>query len=169
MMADKLDMATNNTVNFKAKAHIGEKINPIFYNMHNCLFYNMKFVLCLYRLMGVTNRKYCYIFVGGKLVQKKDGKWEYVGGRSKGIHIYKGMPYEEFTKKILEKFEISFDAMKMHYTLKFNPRVIQDLEDEDDLDDVVSHSDDFANVYLVDLPYVEAIEANISNTELAIR
>ena len=168
MMADKLDMATNNTVNFKAKAHIGEKINPIFYNMHNCLFYNMTFVLCLYRLMGETNRKYCYIFVGGKLVQKKDGQWEYVGGRSKGIHIYKGMPYEEFTKKILEKFEISFDAMKMHYTLKFNPRVIQDLEDEDDLDDVVSHSDDFANVYLVDLPCVEAIEANIPNTELAI-
>ncbi|KAL6316378.1 hypothetical protein AAG906_018081 [Vitis piasezkii] len=29
--------------------------------------------------------------------------------------------------------------MRMHYTLKFNPRVIQDLEDEDDLDNVVSH------------------------------
>ncbi|KAL6326014.1 hypothetical protein AAG906_038506 [Vitis piasezkii] len=168
MMADKLDMATNNNVSFKAKAHTGEKINPIFYNMHNCLFYNMKFVLCLYRLMDTTNRIYCYIFVGGKLVQKNDGQWEYVGGRSKGIHIYKGMPFEEFTKKIFEKFDISFDAMKMHYTLKFNPRVIQDLEDEDDLDNVVSHSDDFANIYLVDLPCVEAIEANISNTELAI-
>ncbi|KAL6328718.1 hypothetical protein AAG906_003404 [Vitis piasezkii] len=57
--------------------------------------------------------------------------------------------------------------MKMHYTLKFNPRVIQDLEDEDDLDNVVSHCDDFANVYLVDLPCVEAIEANILNTQLA--
>ncbi|RVW46129.1 hypothetical protein CK203_076182 [Vitis vinifera] len=57
----------------------------------------------------------------------------------------------------------------MHYTLKFNPRVIQDLEDEDDLDNVVSHSDDFANVYLVDLPSVEAIEANIPNSQLAFR
>ncbi|KAL6347439.1 hypothetical protein AAG906_025154 [Vitis piasezkii] len=131
-----LDMTTNNNVNFKAKGHIGEKINPIFYNM----------------LMDATNMIYCYIFVEGKLVQKNDGQWEYVGGRSKGIHIYKGMTFEEFTKKILEKFDISFDAMKMHYTLKFNPRVIQDLEDEDDLDKVVSHSDDFANVYLVDLP-----------------
>ncbi|KAL6333931.1 hypothetical protein AAG906_039345 [Vitis piasezkii] len=116
----------------------------------------MKFLLCLYRLMDATNMIYCYIFVGGKLVQKTDGQWEYVGGRSKGIHIYKGMPFEEFTKKILEKFDISFDAMKMHYTLKFNPRVIQDLEDEDDLDKVVSHSDDFANVYLVDLPCLPA-------------
>ena len=71
-MADKLDMAINNNVNFKAKSHIGEKINPIFYNMHNCLLYNMKFVLCLYRLMDATNRIYCYIFVGGKLVQKND-------------------------------------------------------------------------------------------------
>ncbi|XP_019071897.1 uncharacterized protein LOC109121624 [Vitis vinifera] len=78
------------------------------------------------------------------------------------------MPFEEFTKKILEKFDISFDVMKMHYTLKFNPRVIQDLEDEDDLDKVVSHSDDFANVYLVDLPCVEGFEANIPNTELVI-
>ena len=166
-MANKLDMATNNNVNLKAKAHMGEKINPIFYNMHNCLFYNMKFMLYLYMLMDATNRIYCYIFVGGKLVQKNDGQWEYVGGRNKGIHIYKGMSFEEFTKKILEKFNISFDAMKMHYTLKFNPKVIQDLEDGDDLDNMVSHGDDFANIYLVDLPCVEAIEANISNTELA--
>ncbi|RVW94124.1 hypothetical protein CK203_038247 [Vitis vinifera] len=119
--------------------------------------------------MDATNRIYCYIFVGGKLVQKNDGQWEYLGGRSKGIHIYKGMAFEDFTKKIIEKFEISLDVMKMHYTLKFNPRVIQDLEDEDDLDNVVSHSDDFANVYLVDLPSVEAIEANIPNSQLAFR
>lgn len=30
-----LDMATNNNVNFKAKGDTGEKINPIFYTMHN--------------------------------------------------------------------------------------------------------------------------------------
>ena len=100
MMVDKLDMATNNNVNFKAKAHMREKINPI--------FYNMTFVLCLYRLMGETNRKYCYIFVGGKLVQKKDGQWEYVGGRNKGIHIYKGMSFEEFTKKNLREIRHLF-------------------------------------------------------------
>ncbi|RVW28083.1 hypothetical protein CK203_105337 [Vitis vinifera] len=41
---------------------------------------------------------------------------------------------------------------RMHYTLKFNPRIIQDLKDEDDLDNVVSHSDDFANVYIVESP-----------------
>ena len=47
--------------------------------------------------MDPTNMIYCCIFVGDKLVQKNDGQWEYVGGRSKGIHIYKGMPFEEFT------------------------------------------------------------------------
>ena len=78
------------------------------------------------------------------------------------------MSFEEFTQKVLEKFDISLDVMKMHYTLKFNPRVIQDLEDEDDLDNVVSHSDDFANVYIVESPGVEAIEANIPNTQLAL-
>ena len=59
MMLDKLDMATYNNVNFKAKTHMREKNNPIFYNMDNCLFYNMKFVLCLNRLMDTTNRIYC--------------------------------------------------------------------------------------------------------------
>ncbi|KAL6315450.1 hypothetical protein AAG906_000742 [Vitis piasezkii] len=149
MMRDNLDMATSNSVNFKAKGQMRENMKAIFYNMHNCLVYNMIFVLCLYRLMDASNRLYCYIFMG--------------------IHIYKGMAFEDFTKKIIEKFDISLDVMKMHYTLKFNPRVIQDLEDEDDLDNVVSHSDDFANVYLVDLPSLEAIEANIPNSQLAFR
>ena len=58
--------------------------------------------------------------------------------------------------------------MRMHYTLKFNLRVIQDLEDEDDLDNMVSHNDNFANVYIVESPSVEAIEANIPNTQLAL-
>ncbi|RVW75287.1 hypothetical protein CK203_055327 [Vitis vinifera] len=74
------------------------------------------------------------------------------------------MTFEEFTHKVLEKFDISLHVRRMHYTLKFNPRVIQDLEDKDDLDNVVSHSDDFANVYIVESPGVESIEANISNT-----
>ncbi|WJZ96735.1 hypothetical protein VitviT2T_015388 [Vitis vinifera] len=78
------------------------------------------------------------------------------------------MTFEEFTQKVLEKFDISLHVRMMHYTLKFNPRVIQDLEDEDDLDNVVSHSDDFANVYIVESPGVEAIEANIPNTQLAL-
>ena len=99
--------------------------------------------------------------------KKNDGQWEYVGGKSKGIHIYEEIPFDEFIQKILEKFDISLDVMKMHYTLKFNPRVIQDLEDEDDLDNVVSHNDDFANVYIAESPRVEAIEANIPNTQLA--
>ncbi|RVW97995.1 hypothetical protein CK203_029089 [Vitis vinifera] len=59
-------------------------------------------------LMDASNRIYCYIFVGGKLVQKNDGQWN-----------------------------TWVEEAKMHYTLKFNPRVIQDLEDEDDLDNVV--------------------------------
>ncbi|RVW81023.1 hypothetical protein CK203_045348 [Vitis vinifera] len=76
------------------------------------------------------------------------------------------MSFEEFTQRVLEKFNISLDVMRMHYALKFNPRVIQDLEDEDDLDNAVSHSDEFANVYIVESPRVEAIEENIPNTQL---
>ena len=67
---------------------------------------------------------YCYIYVGGKLVQQNDGVWEYVGGGSKGIRVYKGMSFEEFTSRILKKFDISLNTVKMHYILKFNPKVI---------------------------------------------
>ena len=43
-------------------------------------------------------------------------------GRSKSIHIYKGMPFEEFTQRVLEKFDISIYVMRMHYSLKFIDR-----------------------------------------------
>ena len=67
---------------------------------------------------------YCYIYVGGKFVQQNDGIWEYIGGRSKDLHVYKGMSFAEFTSRILENFDISLDLAKMHYILKFNPKVI---------------------------------------------
>ena len=57
--------------------------------------------------MDATSRIYCYIFVGGKLIQKNNGLWEYMGGKKKGIHIYKGRPFQEFTERVLEKFDIS--------------------------------------------------------------
>ena len=62
-------------------------------------------------------------------MQQNDGQLEYIGDRSKGIRVYKGMSFEEFTSRILEKFDISFNTIKMHYILKFIPKVIQDLED----------------------------------------
>ena len=67
---------------------------------------------------------YCYIYVGGKLVQQNDGLWECIGGRRKGIHVYKGMSFVEFTSRILEKFDISLNVTTMHYILKFNLKVI---------------------------------------------
>ena len=112
---------------------------------------------------------YCYIYVGGKLVQQNDGVWEYVSGRSKGICVYKGMSFEEFTSRILEKFDISLNTVKMYYILKFNPKVIQDMEDMDDLDNVISYNDDFVEVYLVESSCLEDVEGNMPNTQLANR
>ena len=70
------------------------------------------------------------------------------------------MSFQEFTQRVLEKFNISPYVMKMHYTLKFSLKVIQDLKDEDELDNVVTHGDDFAIVYIVESPHVEAIKEN---------
>ena len=90
-------------------------------------------------------------------MQQNDGVLEYVGGRRKGIRAYKGMSFEEFTSRILEKFDISLNTMKMHYILKFNPKVIQDLEYMDDLDNLISYSDYFVEVYLVESSCLEGV------------
>ena len=76
-------------------------------------------------------------------MQQNDGLLEYIGSRSKGICVYKRMSFEEFTNRISDKFDISFNIAKMHNILKFNPKVIQGLEDADDLDNVIFYSDDF--------------------------
>ena len=54
--------------------------------------------------IGRWTVQYCYIYMGGKLVQQNDELWEYIGGRSKGIHVYKEMSFAEFTSR---KFVIS--------------------------------------------------------------
>ena len=72
--------------------------------------------------MNVTMHIYCYNYVGDKLMQQNDELWEYIDGRSKGIHVYKGMSYAEFTSKIFEKFDISLDLSKMHYILSSIPK-----------------------------------------------
>ena len=79
------------------------------------------------------------------------------------------MPFEEFTSRILEKFDISLDTAKMNYILKFNPKVIHDLEYADDLDNAISYNDDFAEVYIVESSCVEDVEENMSNIQVANR
>ena len=79
------------------------------------------------------------------------------------------MSFEEFTDRIFEKFDISLNTVKMHYILKFNPKVIQYLEDMDDLDNVISHNDDFVEGYLVESSGLKEIEGNRPNTQLANR
>ena len=79
------------------------------------------------------------------------------------------MSFEGFTSRILEKFYISLNIDKMHYIIKFNPKVIQDLEDADDLDNVISYRDNFAEVYIVESSCVEGVEENMPNTQLENR
>ena len=73
------------------------------------------------------------------------------------------MSYAKFTSRILEKFDISLDLAKMHYILKFNPKVIQDLENANDLDNVISYSDNFVEVY-VESSCLDGVEENMSST-----
>ena len=79
------------------------------------------------------------------------------------------MSFEEFTSRILEKFDISLNTDKMYFILKFNPKVIQDLEDAEDLDNVISYNDDFTEVYIVESSCVEGVQENMPNTQLENR
>ena len=69
----------------------------------------------------------------------------------------------------MEKFDISMELAKMHYILKFNPKVIQDLEDAGDLDNVISYSDNFVEVYIVESSCLEGVEENLPTTHVANR
>ena len=79
------------------------------------------------------------------------------------------MSFEEFTSRILEKFDISLNTDKMYFIFKFNPKVIQDLEDAEDLDNVISYNDDFTEVYIVESSCVEGVQENMPNTQLENR
>lgn len=54
------------------------------------------------------------------------------------------MTFEKFFGRALEKFSMSLDGKKFYHTLMFDPKTIQQFEDDGDLDNLVSYCNKYA-------------------------
>ena len=72
----------------------------------------------------------------------------YKGGQVKGIHIFCGMSFEKFFDRTCEKLKINKKGKKCYYIVKYDPNVLLDLEDDEDVKYMILHNNKFACVYI---------------------
>ena len=86
-------------------------------------------------------------------LQKIANSW-----RVKGIHIYPRISFEKFLDRTCEKLKINKEGKKIYYIVKYDPNVLLDLEDDEDVKDLVLHSNEFACVYIVHSAREECVQ-----------
>ena len=57
--------------------------------------------------MEFSNKIYCYLHMGGKLIKNGDGNVKYKGGRREDILINRGITYHGFVVRACEKMNIT--------------------------------------------------------------
>ena len=65
------------------------------------------------------------------------------------MKIHDGMSYEEFVISTCDRWKISREGIKFYYTLKYSFKMFQELEDDSNMDELVTHSDEIVHVYIV--------------------
>ncbi|XP_019079664.2 uncharacterized protein LOC104881329 [Vitis vinifera] len=59
------------------------------------------------------------------------------------------MSYAEFVSKACERLDINSNGYTFHYTLEFDPSALQQLDDDEDMHMMLSHSYDYARIYVL--------------------
>ena len=78
--------------------------------------------------------------------------------RVKGIHIYPRISFEKSLDRTCEKLKINKEGKKIYNIVKYDPIVLLDLEDDEDVKDLVLHSNEFACVYIVHSAREECVQ-----------
>ncbi|RVX17044.1 hypothetical protein CK203_003269 [Vitis vinifera] len=99
--------------------------------------------------MDLENSIYGYLHEGGEIVPKEDKQIQYNGGQQKGMYIGQRMSYAEFVSKACERLNINSNGYTFHYTLEFDPSTLQQLDDDEDMHMMLSHSYDYARIYVL--------------------
>ncbi|XP_019076008.1 uncharacterized protein LOC109122756 [Vitis vinifera] len=99
--------------------------------------------------MDLDNSIYGYLHEGGEIVPKEDKQIQYKGGQQKGMYIGQRMSYAEFVSKACERLDINSNGYTFHYTLELDPFALQQLDDDEDLHMMLSHSYDYARIYVL--------------------
>ncbi|XP_019078111.1 uncharacterized protein LOC104880614 [Vitis vinifera] len=99
--------------------------------------------------MDLENSIYGYLHERGEIVPKEDKQIQYKGGQQKGMYIGQRMSYVEFVSKACERLDINSNGYTFHYTLEFDPSALQQLDDDEDMHMMLSHSYDYARIYVL--------------------
>ncbi|RVW64516.1 hypothetical protein CK203_040357 [Vitis vinifera] len=115
--------------------------------------------------MNLENSIYGYLHEGGEIVPKEDKQIQYKGGQQKGMYIGQRMSYAEFVSKACERLDINSNGYTFHYTLEFDPFALQQLDDDEDMHMMLSHSYDYARIYVLKRTRRVEVEGGIVNVQ----
>ncbi|RVW94901.1 hypothetical protein CK203_034515 [Vitis vinifera] len=65
------------------------------------------------------------------------------------MYIGQGVSYADFVSKACERLDINLNGYTFHYTLEFDPSALQQLDDDEDMHMMLSHSYDYAHIYVL--------------------
>ncbi|RVW88481.1 hypothetical protein CK203_043864 [Vitis vinifera] len=115
--------------------------------------------------MDLENSIYGYLHEGGEIVPKEDKQIQYKGGQQKGMYIGQGMSYADFVSKACEWLDINSNGYTFHYTLEFDPSTLQQLDDDEDMHMMLSHSYDYGCIYVLKRTRRVEVEGGIVNVQ----
>ena len=81
------------------------------------------------------------------------------------MYIGQKMSYTEFVSKACERWDINSNGYAFHYTLEFDPSTLQQLDDDEDMHMMLSHSYDYAAIYVLKRTQRVEVEEGIVNVK----
>ncbi|XP_028804019.1 uncharacterized protein LOC114759092 [Neltuma alba] len=95
-----------------------------------------------------SKRLACYFHADGKFVENDDGEVKYCGGTVRVRVINEGTKIEDLRAMIGEWFSMDCHDCDIKYTLSFDERVLVDLIDDGEVDNLFEYNDRNAHIYI---------------------
>ena len=86
----------------------------------------------------------CYFHVGGNFEKNVEGGDKYCGGNIRFKTLQQWVTFEELKGLVGEWFNIDEMVCEMKYTVKFDEKVLVDLINDDELENLFRYNDNFA-------------------------
>ncbi|RVW62865.1 hypothetical protein CK203_060357 [Vitis vinifera] len=101
----------------------------------------------------------------GRLYLRRINKYNTRVDNKKACTLDKGCSYAEFVSKACERLDINSNGYTFHYTLEFDPSALQQLDDDEDMHMMLSHSYDYARIYVLKRTRRVEVEGSHNSTE----
>ena len=90
----------------------------------------------------------CYFHVEGNFEKNVEGGDKYCGGNTRSKCLQQGVTFEKLKGLVGEWFNIDEMVCEMKYTVKFDEKVLVDLINDDELENLFQCNDSFAHAYV---------------------